>query len=196
MARRFFRSSINELEALFEQEDSNRDILLALHEELTHRKTERAGRLRTKVAERLVTLQSRGPFPEPESEEPPRSPSSDGRSGTRPDWKHPSSQPPPAPPEDFPKDGPSGPEGKLPPPPITNQPDDVLSAWTAMEVLSPQVYVRPEDLAAGDKSRVTSLREALPWERGDKSRPNYRLYHQVVLGSIKMEPAIGCLIER
>ncbi len=67
-----------------------------------------------------------------------------------------------------------------------------------MEVLSPQVYIRPEDLAAGDKKRVTtlSLSEPLPWERGDKSLPKYRLYYQVVLGSIKMEPAIGCLIER
>lgn len=67
-----------------------------------------------------------------------------------------------------------------------------------MEVLSPQVYIRPEDLAAGDKRRVTtlSLSEPLPWERGDKSLPKYRLYYQVVLGSIKMESAIGCLVSK
>lgn len=65
-----------------------------------------------------------------------------------------------------------------------------------MEVLSPQVYVRAEDLAGGDKRRVTTLSESLPWERGDKSRPNHRLYYQVVLGSIKMESAIRCLVDR
>ena len=67
-----------------------------------------------------------------------------------------------------------------------------------MEVLSPQVYIRPEDLTAGDKRRVTtlSLSEPLPWERGDKSLPKYRLYYQVVLGSIKMESAIGCLVSK
>lgn len=195
MARRFFRSSIKELEALFEQENSNRDILLALQEELTHRNSVRAGRLHRRVEEKLAILHSGEPLPNLDPEKTPRDQAPDDRSRRRPDEKPPSSPPPPVPPEGPSGDGPSGPEGKLPPP-STNRPDDILSAWSAMEVLSPQVYVRAEDLASGDKSRVTSLREALPWERGDKSRPNYRLYHQVVIGSIKMEPAIGCLIER
>ena len=66
-----------------------------------------------------------------------------------------------------------------------------------MEVLSPPTYVRSEDLAGGDKGRVVALSEqTLPWERGEKSRPNQRLYYQVVLGSVKMESAIGRLIER
>ena len=66
-----------------------------------------------------------------------------------------------------------------------------------MEVLSPPAYVRPEDLAGGARTRVATLGEsALPWERGKRARPNQRLYHQVVLGSIKMEPAVERLIER
>ncbi|MBX3329566.1 MAG: hypothetical protein KF722_04125 [Nitrospira sp.] len=82
-------------------------------------------------------------------------------------------------------------------PGITNRPEDVLSAWTALEVLSPPTYIRPEDLAGGDRRRVTSLNESpLPWERGEKSRPNYRLYYQVVLGSIRMEPTVERLVER
>lgn len=82
-------------------------------------------------------------------------------------------------------------------PQITNRPEDILSAWTALEVLSPPAYNRPEDLAAGDRARVANLgSSALPWERGGSSRPKYRLYYQIILGSIKMEPAVGRLIER
>jgi hypothetical protein len=66
-----------------------------------------------------------------------------------------------------------------------------------LEVLSPFAYVRPEDSAGGDRTRVATLSEsALPWERGEGSRPNLRLYYQVVLGSIKMERAVERLIER
>ena len=82
-------------------------------------------------------------------------------------------------------------------PPMTNRPEEVLSAWTALEVLSPPAYVRPEDLAGGDRPRVVKLNESsLPWQRDERSRPHYRLYYQCVLGSIKMEPAVERLIER
>lgn len=88
-------------------------------------------------------------------------------------------------------------EPPKPLPPNTNQPDKILSTWTALEVLSPQAFRRPEDLAGGDRSRVTALNgSALPWERGERSRPNQRLYYQVVLGSIKMELALDLLTER
>ena len=60
--------------------------------------------------------------------------------------------------------------------PITNRPDDILSAWTALEVLSPQSYARPEDLAGGDRTRVVALGDGeLPWERGGGGRPRLRL---------------------
>ena len=82
-------------------------------------------------------------------------------------------------------------------PPVTNAPEQILSAWTALEVLSPPSFLRPEDLAGGDRKAVAALNEpALPWERAEKSRPKYKLYYQVVLGSMKMEPAIERLIER
>jgi hypothetical protein len=52
-------------------------------------------------------------------------------------------------------------------------------------------------MAGGDRRRVATLSEsALPWERGEKSRPNQRLYYQVILGSVKMEPVVERLIER
>ena len=196
MARRFSRFTIHELEALFAEKYSDVVTLVELQDELSHRKSERAGRLRTQVRERLAILQpdasAQKPFPENLS---PRR-SSDDQSGSRPHEKYPSSQSPPASPESLSREGSWGTDREPPPPPITNQPHDILSAWTAMELISPQVYVRSEDLAGGDKRRVTPLNESLPWERGDKSRPNYRLYYQVVLGSIKMESAMRCLVDR
>src|SRR5205085_9378267 len=81
--------------------------------------------------------------------------------------------------------------------PLTNLPESILSAWTALEVLSPQLFRKPEDLASGDRSRVARVDTVeLPWERGEKSRPNRRLYYQIVLGAIRMEPAMELLVER
>lgn len=76
-------------------------------------------------------------------------------------------------------------------------PDCILATWTAFEVLSPQSFVRPEELTGGDRSAVVPLENRpLPWERGEKSRPKYRLYYQIVLGSVPLEPAINRLLER
>lgn len=75
MARQFFRTSIQELEALFKERNNSVDVLLALQEELSHRTTECAGRLRTQVGERLANLQLKAPRPKPVPEK-----SSSGRS--------------------------------------------------------------------------------------------------------------------
>ena len=45
MAQQFFRSSIPELEALFKEQSDSVELLQALQEELTRRKTKRAARL-------------------------------------------------------------------------------------------------------------------------------------------------------
>jgi hypothetical protein len=155
---------------LFREQNDNIELLQALQEELTHRKTERAAGLRSQVAERLKELRagtsSREQTPAPAT-------SAHLQAVAR------IASPPP------------------PLPPITNRAEEVLSAWTALEVLSPPAYLRPEDLAGGDGKRVAMLNGlSLPWERGEKSRPNLRLYYQIVLGSIKMEPTIERLIER
>lgn len=187
MARKYFRLSIQELEVLFKTQNNNIDALQAIQDELTHRTTDRAARLRNQVTERLAALLRKSTSPPKETlQKPPRTAPHQTR---------------PMPPvyEDH------GPPIQPPPdkissatlPPITNRPEEVLSAWTALEVLSPPSYVRSEDLASGDRRRITSLNESsLPWERGEKSRPNYRLYYQIVLGSIKMEPAVERLVER
>ncbi len=70
-------------------------------------------------------------------------------------------------------------------------PERILDAWTALEVLSPQSFRRPEDLAVGDRTRIASLEDRLlPWQgAGEKPRPKTKLYYQMVLGSIELEPA-------
>jgi hypothetical protein len=201
MARTFFYSSIQELEALFKEQNDSLDFLRALQEELTHRKTERAARLRNQVTERLTMLRSGTSSREETSQELPFIPKHQHQSASRSHEEqllhHPQSPPAKAPAtSETPRAEAS--TAPLPPlPPITNRPEGVLSAWTALEVLSPPAYVRPEDLAGGDRTRVATLSgSALPWERGERSRPNQRLYYQVVLGSAKMEPAVERLIER
>jgi len=75
--------------------------------------------------------------------------------------------------------------------PVTkqNSPENILGAWTALEVLSPQSYKRPEDLVTGEGS-IAWLETGLPWAgEGEKSRPKKRLYYHVVLGSINIEKA-------
>ncbi len=80
---------------------------------------------------------------------------------------------------------------------MSNAPNDILSAWIAMEALSPSTYKRPEDLVKGDKSKIARLSsETLPWDNGgEKGPPNYRLYYQIVLGSIDMELATSAMLE-
>lgn len=93
---------------------------------------------------------------------------------------------------------PPPPPPQTPFPEVTNAPDAILEAWTALEVLSPPGFRKPEDLAGGDRRLVAWLdRERLPWEGdGEKPRPNTRLYYQVVLGSVDLEGAVGQLLAR
>ena len=201
MARKFFHSSVQELEVLFKEQNKSIELLEALQEELTHRKTERAAKLRSQVAERLTALKGETSSRERSPQKPPIPPPDQHQSASL----SPEGQPKPYPqplPTKAPdtKEKPGTVANTIPPPPlppVTNRPKEILAAWTALEVLSPPAYRRPEDLADGDRRRVATLSElSLPWERGEASRKNYRLYYQVVLGSIRMEPAVERLIER
>jgi hypothetical protein len=200
MAREFFRFSIGELEALFKEKNDNLELLIGLKEELTHRKTERAAKLQRQVVERLSSMNSLTPVEKNSSSEIPV-PSPQDKSTYRSLDDQPKNSRQARPTENTgsnrerEKETCTVPQQPLPP--ITNRPDDILCAWTALEVLSPPAFKRPEDLADGDRRRVSPLRELLlPWERGEASRKNYRLYYQVVLGSIRLEPAVERLLER
>lgn len=72
----------------------------------------------------------------------------------------------------------------------------VLDSWIALEVLTPQTYRNPNDLADGDGRMIARFDDApLPWENGRNANPpRNRLYFHVVLGSIKMDLAINALL--
>lgn len=78
---------------------------------------------------------------------------------------------------------------------LLNTPSDILSSWLALEVLSPQTFINPEDLTGSLGSIVNLNEEGLPWEGGEeKSKPNYRLYYQVIVGTINFGKAITSLL--
>jgi RecA/RadA recombinase len=81
--------------------------------------------------------------------------------------------------------------------PIRNNPSDIVDAWTALEVLSPQTYKNAQDLWDGDPRSVARLDGAqLPWELGEGGRPKTRLFYYVLLGAIRMEPATVELLRK
>jgi hypothetical protein len=186
MSRPYFHHSIHQLEAEFEQQKANLTIVRGLRAELDHRTKQRAIRLRAKIDAHLKVSGSAGttrPGPPPVSPVPPK----------------PAATVPPPPPkfETGPRASTRPSNPSEPPPPTTNRPDQLLDAWTALEVLSPATFRRPEDLAGGDRRNVISVgRDSLPWLQGRKSRPERRMYYQIVLGSVRMEPAITRLLER
>lgn len=83
-----------------------------------------------------------------------------------------------------------------PKPAVNNDPQNILRAWTALEVLSPQGYRRETDLVAGDKSRIARFEDSdLPWKLGERSRPKKRLYYELILGAVALAPAIEALLK-
>ncbi|WP_196804854.1 AAA domain-containing protein [Methylopila sp. M107] len=78
-----------------------------------------------------------------------------------------------------------------------DRPADILSAWTALEVLSPFTFFKPADLVEGDDRRIARFADQLflPWENGgEKARPSTQLFYHVVLGAIRMEEATTALL--
>src|SRR6185369_4973556 len=192
MARRvvrpFFNSSIEDLDQEFGRGETDAECLLRLVHELSHRTTPKALALKARVEKALETVE----------------PSQNSQSGIS---SAPS--PPPRPPtsaEASPRSSPLSPEETdapvqvfvredLPSSGVTNAPDAILDAWTALEVLSPQTFKRPEDLAGGDRRSVASFEEKLPWEGiGERARPNTRLFYQVVLGTVDFGAAVERLL--
>lgn len=75
------------------------------------------------------------------------------------------------------------------------EPGSILSAWTALEALSPQTYRRPENCANDDPKCVAPLGGQLPWTLQERSRPDRQLYYQVILGAIHVDRAMQRLIQ-
>ncbi len=71
-----------------------------------------------------------------------------------------------------------GPPPTFPSPKGAKEPRALLAAWTALEALFPQIYRKPEDLAADDRRCVADLTtDEVPWGRGERSRANKKLYY-------------------
>lgn len=192
--RPLFSFSNEDLELLFAKCDNDAAQLHKLHEELSHRTTKRAAKLRSQVEKQLKSakierLVNKLPEQIPILLSSPSSVLEELASPLLSTKAQISTLPPICCKQN------DSPEPQAFPP-VTNISENILSAWTSLEVLSPQNFNRPEDLASGDKSRVVGFNQGLPWEKGEKSRPNFRLYYQIILGTLKLEPAVNCLIER
>ncbi len=189
--RPFISLGIVDLEKRFDQERNDIDFLETLLGELQHRKTNRAMELKQRVVQargvsnKLKTSKVVIGQQLPQSKTP-LQPSSTSAEIVPPK-PVPEIKVPPLP--DFPRANTDA-AGLA-------EPERVLLSWTALEVLSPQSYKKPEDLAGGSKYKIAELdNTSLPWENGgERSKKNNRLYYQIVLGSIDMPPAIEGLLK-
>ena len=185
--RPLIQKGVAELEKLFDQQRDDPKFLDDLLEELSERKTQRAQELRQRA------MQARGTIAQ--------------RSASRVGTKKPAMESPivaaatpvgrPASPLPRPASVSAVPiRPTLERPSVGNDPESILSAWTAMEVLSPPSFRKPEDLASGARYRIAQIdKDPLPWENGgEKSLPNQKLYYQIILGSIDMEAAVSALL--
>lgn len=206
MSRPYLSSSIEHLETHFASFGQNVPTLKLLAEELKFRKTPRARALRAKVDLALAAAAARPsqriqtksvPTQQGLQTQPQQavraSPASIPSSLER--MKHPCSPSPVANGHDVVKDAPV--EGSLQSE-YGNHPVDLLDAWSALEVLSPQTYRREADLASGLRSNIISISNGrLPWDNGPApSRQNFKVYFHVVLGTIAAGPVYEALVER
>ena len=169
MARRYFNYDAGQLEKEFEKNTANLDVLQELAVELSFRNTQRARNLQAKVNQLIASKKKTPPV----------------YANSRPGHITPASIPDiqvsyVAPKQDDP-----------------DKPRNVLSAWSAFEVLSPQSFKKPQELASGGDARLVAVfNNTLPWENGgENARPNTRLYYQVIIGTIPMDKAISKLLE-
>ncbi len=202
--RPYSQKSIFDLEAIFERSANDANELGRLSNELTFRNTTKARSLAVKIHEALAALASQKVVPI----------SSSGAAAIRTQPRPTSSANPPSKPGEpafkvvsaIPKASPKpiepaseqidlGPLSIFERTGRKNDPQAILAAWTALEALSPQGYKRPEDMASGDRSRVTLFERAVPWGPDARSKPNHRLYFEVVLGAIALDKATDELVK-
>ena len=202
--RPHFKSSIVQLEALFNEAQSNIEALQTLDHELSCRSTVRAASLRSKISDQLTALSTRqmgrtvdGQSGNGFGEEPTATLTDLPNSVVAEQAEHSrQAQDEIAATTVFVSADDLGDLPSFPIPKSANEPTAVLAAWIALEALSPQTYRRPDDLAAGDRRCVANLTKGrVPWGTGESSRPNKRLYYQVILGSIPMGRATEDLVK-
>jgi len=195
MAQRpYFNEGIKFLEQLFDRSREDGEVLQVLLDELEHRKVPRARELKKRVGLALGTL-SRDQIPENET---PRLAVSDvpQEAFSFEDDVEAVTTPEPRPSLCLSNKPYEIVEAK-PTPSLDNTPGDILSSWTALEVLSPSTYKKPHDLVNGDRKRVARVgRVDMPWAgEGEHSQYKKRLFYHVVIGAVLMDKAEWCLLK-
>jgi hypothetical protein len=69
-----------------------------------------------------------------------------------------------------------------------SRPQDILSSWYALEVLSPQTFMKPEDFCTENSQTISTLDyNGLPWEN-PKNKPSMDkdVFYHILLGSLNM----------
>ncbi|CAA2142178.1 hypothetical protein [Hyphomicrobium sp. ghe19] len=198
MSRPFFKSSIETLEREFSARKSDTEFLETLRDELEYRSTNRAARLRKSVEDILYQTGDDG-LPNSESsneeeERPVDASTAAAESEVLEKLEDQDNREDPPEPSEAAK--PNTRPFRIKPAPITDDPEAILAAWSALEILSPPAFRRETDLTGGDRYAVAKLTPKLPWEIGRDGRKNARLYYQVVLGTIKLDAAIASLITK
>lgn len=177
------------MEDLFDQQRDDPAFLENLIAELSERKVARAQALRQRAVQAIGTIRKPlAPVATAGNQNASPAPSPQAKSNSTASSSHPSFKATPPPQLVTPMRG---------PPRIENKASDILSAWTAIEVLSPPAFRKPEDLVSFDRYRIASIESGkLPWEDGgEKSRPNQKLYYQVILGTIDLERTTAALLQ-
>ncbi len=73
----------------------------------------------------------------------------------------------------------------------------VLSAWTALEVLTPKTFQKQKDLTNENQSVIASFdTNILPWEKIKKISDNKNLHYQVVIGAIDYPQVVTALLKK
>ncbi|HGM6645697.1 TPA: AAA domain-containing protein [Serratia marcescens] len=203
--RQYAQKSIFDLEAIFERSRNNASELEVLLNELTFRNTAKARTLTTKIEQARTALSGHCVVSMSGSSPSARHPGSASTQSSQVSSRdapatvvqqRPKANPAPIVQQQFDK-------GQIDLCPLSSfSPSDkandaraILAAWTALEALSPQGYKRPEDMATGDRSRVALLERGVPWGPNARSKPSYKLYFEVVLGSIALDKATDELVK-
>ncbi|MFA1261851.1 hypothetical protein ACDI97_10600 [Xanthomonas axonopodis pv. fascicularis] len=190
MSRPHLSKSIDQLEELYAASLSDEATLTELAEELSFRRTPRAKELATEVLNALDRYRANARADNAHKQAPPGPPGAP----TEP------TRPLPRPKTSNTTDHP--PETTAPPPefkPVyyTNRAPDILDAWSALEVLSPTTFKRRAELASNIAQNIVSIGPGLPWDGGSaRSKPNFKVYFHIVLGTLAAEPAFGKLLTR
>ncbi|WP_325937190.1 DEAD/DEAH box helicase [Pantoea anthophila] len=203
--RQYAQKSIFDLEAIFEQSRNNVSELEQLLSELTFRNTARARTLTSKIEQALIVINDRSVVATSASSPSTRHPDSTPTQSFQ-AMPHnatadvvqlqPKTIPDAAMRQQYDKDQiDPGPLPSFSPSDKANDARAILAAWTALEALSPQSYKRPEDMATGDRSKVALLERGVPWGPNARSKPSYKLYFEVVLGSIALDKATDELVK-